>query len=421
MQRSLLSCARLLAVLALLVCGLVALQPSSAVAVDPLYKYFASVGGTKVNALGTTIRSDLTSASSLDGFAFPASSANSLAHVDVPGLLDVGAVESLAEATSAGGTDQIAGTARTAGISLLDGLITADAVTTRAVATQTGTTFAGGSDTTLVNLKIAGADIPIEVGRNFGVTIPGVASVIINESRVNTSGPGIQVIGSAIKVTLLDGLAGAPLGTDIVVNPTTVGFALVDPSSVTPVSGFAYGTKVVARALGLVNVNSGPTALTSVPPGGTGGRTITNATAAADIPNVLSVGAVESTSYATSVPVTADVVNAHNVARVNVLNGLVTAAAVRVSARAQKLGPGPTVKTASSEVVDLRVAGIPLRLSTAPNTKFSLAGIVTITINEQATTANGITVVGLHVVSGFLLGGLAGIDVQVAVANSAAG
>jgi hypothetical protein len=420
MQRSLLSATRLFALLAILVGGLVALQPSSASAA-PLYKYTATAGGTQIRALGTTIRSDLTSVSSLDGFAFPAANANTLANVGVPGLLNVGAVQTSAEATSAAGTDQIVGTANTGAINLLDGAITADAVETTATATQTGTTFAGGSDSDLVNLTIGGTQIPLSVGHNFKIGIPGVALVTLNEQVINTGSAGIQVTGSAIKIELLTGIAGAPIGTTIVVNPVTVGFALVDPLSVTPVSGFAYGTKISASVLGVVNLNSGTTALTTVPLGGTGGRTITNATAAADLPGILSLGAIESTSMATSVPVTGDVLNTHNTGRVNVLNGLVTATAIKVSARATKPAVGATVKTASSQVLDLKVLGIPVKLSAAPNSRFSVLGIVTVTINEQVTTANGITVVGLHVVGGPLLGSLAGVDVQVAVASSSVG
>ncbi len=422
MQRSLRSVTRPLALLALLVGGLVALQPSSALAA-PIYKYNATVGGTQIVALGTAIRSDLTSVAALDGFAFPATNANALANVGVPGLLNVGAVTTKAEATTAAGTDQIVGTARTAAINLLDGLVTADAVETRAYATQTGTTFAGNSDTDLVNLHIAGSDLPLQIGRNFKIGIPGVALVTLNERNVDTTAAGIRVTGSAIKIELLTGLGGAPIGSTIVVNPVSVGFGLVDPLSVTPVSGFAYGTKIAASVLGAVNVNSGATAVTTVPLGGTGGRTLTNATAAVDLPGLLSLGAIESTSMATSLPVTetADVLNTNNTARVNVLNGLVTATAVKASARATRPAGGPTVKTASSQVLDLKVLGIPIKLSAAPNTKYKVLGIVTITVNEQIATANGITVLGLHVVGGPLLGNLAGIDVQVAVASSSAG
>lgn len=421
MQRSLTPVTRILALFGLLACGLVALQPTNAVAADPLYGYTAAAGGTHIRALGTTIRSDLTSASTLGGTSYPAASANTLANVDVPGLLNVGAVETATSATTEAGTNTVTANARTAGISLLDGLITAEAVETKASATQTGTTFAGGSDSKLVDLTVGGTDIPITVSRNFTIGIPGIATVVINESKVDESGPGIKVAGSAIKITLLDGIGGAPIGTVITVNPTYVEFGLVDPLSVTQVGGFAYGTKVTARALGLVNVNSGPTALTSVPSYGTGGRTLVNSTAAADIPGLLSLGVVESTSMATSVPDTADVFNTHETGRVNVANGLVTVDAVRVTARAVKPLVGPVVKTATGEVANLRVLGLPINLKAAPNTRFSIPGIVTITLNEQVSTVNGITVVGLHVVVGPLLGNLAGADVQVAVAHSRAG
>ena len=424
MQRSLLSVTRFLAFVALLAGGLVVLQPSSAVAL-PLYKYNAVAGGTQVRALGTTIRSDLTSVSVLDGYTYPASMSNSLATVGVPNLLNVGAVTTKADATSVAGVDTVVANARTAAINLLDGAITADAVESTATATQSGVgpafDFAGSANSELVNLKIGGTDIPLEVGNNFKIGIPGIAMVTLNEEVIDTTSAGIRVTGSAIKIELLKGIGGAPIGTTIIVNPVSAAFGLIDVSTVLPVSGFAYGTKIAASVLGAVNVNSGPTALSVVPLGGTGGRTNVNATAAVDVPGLVSLGAVESTSMATSVPLTGDVLNTNNTARVNVLNGLVTATAVKVSARATVPVPGPTVKAASSQVLDLKVLGIPLKLSMAPNTKYSVLGIVTITLNQQITTANGITVVGLRVQGGPLLGSLAGADVQVAVASSSAG
>ena len=62
------------------------------------YFYIGHAGGTQVQALGTTIRSDLTAASGVEGFTFPAHDDNRAAGVNVgSGLVKVGVVTTLGE------------------------------------------------------------------------------------------------------------------------------------------------------------------------------------------------------------------------------------------------------------------------------------------------------------------------------------
>ena len=70
--------------------------------------------------------------------------------------------------------------AETADVDLLGGLITADAVDTTSTTTFTGTDFETNSYTQFVNLKISNFDVPINIARNFTLTIPGVAKVVLN-------------------------------------------------------------------------------------------------------------------------------------------------------------------------------------------------------------------------------------------------
>lgn len=417
-----LSLGRALALLSLLAGALVTIQSTQATAADELYRYRASAGGTHVKAVGGTIRSGLTSPSGLGGSTYPASAGNRLAGAGVGNLLRVGAVETAASASRSGGVDRVRADARTAGVSLLDGLIEARAVTTSAVAERDGASFSGGSRSTLLGLTIAGRKIPLAVKRNFKLTVPGIASVVLNESVVDGDSAGIMVTGSAIKVTLLDDFGRAPVGSTIVVNPTSTGFVLTDPTDVTPVGGFAYGTAVSADAANLARAGSGPTALTTVPDGGTSGRPIVNSTAAADVPRLVSAGVVESSSAATSVPVTAEVENRNVIKRLNLLNGLVTADAVRVVAHASKRATGPVVTTASTELVGLQISGIKVRPSVRPNSTIGVPGLLKVSLNEQVETANGITVIGLRVKLRTAIAGLpAGAEIHVAVASSRAG
>ncbi|HWO58596.1 MAG TPA: choice-of-anchor P family protein, partial [Umezawaea sp.] len=104
--------------------------------------------------------------------------------------------------------------ARTAGISLLGGLVTADSVEAKATATDdsAGVVTATGS-TTVGNLRVAGVTI-VNPTVNQTIVIPLAATVIVNE-RVPHPG-GITV--NALHVKLLT-------GTDIVISHarTTLG------------------------------------------------------------------------------------------------------------------------------------------------------------------------------------------------------
>src|SRR4051794_13076279 len=57
------------------------------------YFYIGHAGGTQIQAFGTTIRSDLTAASGVEGYTFPARDDNRVAAVNVAsGLVKVGVV-----------------------------------------------------------------------------------------------------------------------------------------------------------------------------------------------------------------------------------------------------------------------------------------------------------------------------------------
>src|SRR5690242_12435537 len=67
------------------------------------YFYIGHAGGTQVRALGTSIRSDLTAASGVEGYTFPAHDDNRAAGVNVAsGLAKVGVVTTWADAVPVG-------------------------------------------------------------------------------------------------------------------------------------------------------------------------------------------------------------------------------------------------------------------------------------------------------------------------------
>src|SRR4029450_5989080 len=104
--------------------------------------------------LGTGIRSDLTAAAGVQGDTLPASDTNNAAGINVgSGLVRVGAVTTWAKAQARGSTGAKMSTGgRTADISMLGGLIRADAVETVSTATKSSSGLCSNSSTTFVGL-----------------------------------------------------------------------------------------------------------------------------------------------------------------------------------------------------------------------------------------------------------------------------
>ena len=399
--------------------SLVVLPPAANAAV-PL-QYSGTAGGTYVRALGGAVRSDLTSASGVSGTTYPNAMVNTLAHADVlNGLANVGAIDTSMAATNPGGVTVLNGGARTAAVSLLGGAITVEAVETTITARHDGAAdMDGEANTTFVGLKIGNASIPIDVPRGFGITIPGVASVTLNNSKTTVTAGQVNVAGSAIEVTLLGAYGDSPIGTTIQVNPVNVTIEPFIPLTATPVSGFAYGTFVAVGAPPLLRTISGATAAVGMPESGTAGYPLTNSTLAVDLPaRILNVGVVESTCQATSVPITLDGFCSNEVARLSLLNGLIKADAVTAIARITKDGGGVVATHPFSEIANLRVLGLPIKLKAGANTVITVPGVLTLSLNVRAVTPNSTTVTAIRVVLGAPLLGLpAGAVIEVAKAH----
>lgn len=394
--------------------------PAGAAEPDPNtpYAYAGSAGGTYVRVLGSTVESDATAASSIQGTTYPKQASNTIASANVGTLLSAGAVSTETDVTKVGTTITQTSKAQTAGVSLLKGLIKVDALKTITQAKRTGTVLSGSSDTELLGVSIKGKKIPLNVDNNFGVDLPGIASVILNEKKVDIVGGKITVTGSALKVTLLKAYEGSPIGTTVILNPTSSTLAPSVTTS-TQVGGYAYGTYASVNVGSTVKVVSGPSALAATPPGGTYGYDLYNKTAKVNVPLVLQVGAVQSTANAVSGATTADVTHTNEIAGINVLNGLIKASALKVTARSQKTGPGQRINTSSADIANLVIGGKKIAISAQPNTTIKVPGVVSVVINEQTTSSIGAQVVGLHVTLLSPRSGLkAGAEVYVGVAGS---
>lgn len=400
--------------------------PASA-APDPAtpYNYEAHAGGTLIRVVGSTVSSDPTAAASIEGSTasttFPVQHSNSTASVHVGTVANAGVITTTAGATKVGTNLTSTATAETAAVNLLGGLITVDAAKTVTNAHRIGTDLSGDSDTKFVGVTINHKKINLlNVPNNFGINIPGVASVILNESKTVIDGGKVTETGSAVKVTLLKKYEGDPVGSTIAVNPTSATLT-PSPAPSTLVSGIAFGAYVEVTAGSSTSIISGPIGGISTPPGGTFGYDIFNRIVGADIPLVIKSGVIQSRANALTSPNSADVTHEAKIADINVLNGLIKANAITATSRSQKLPTGQHIQTPSSELVGLVIGGKKISLlNTSPGTVITLPGVIRVVINEQTTNALGNQVAALHVTLLSPRSGLkTGAEIYVAVAGSA--
>jgi hypothetical protein len=385
------------------------------------YQYAAYSGGTLVRAVGTTISSDLTAQSAVSGNFVPNSQTNRVASVHAGDLANAGVVETSVKA-EAFGINGVKTTswARTLGVNLLGGLVKADAVETTTVVSGTPLTgLTSEAETKYVNLRIVGVELPVNIPKNYKVSIPGVATIVINASYSQTQDGGILThTGYGLGIWLLNPYQGAPTGSTIILNPTFTGMAPPVPVDQPTVGGYAYGTQVLASVGSDVDGQVGKTATVGVPPGSSGGRIARNTTATVKVPGVINLGAVTSTSQSTASPGYADVTTTNEIAGVNLFNGLITADALKVVSTSKKEN-GVLTRSMKLTFVNLVVAGQPIDINVAPNTTINVAGLGKVVINDQIKTFNANRIRGIYIKLLEPNGGLeTGAEVEVAVAAS---
>lgn len=374
--------------------GVVVLPAPAAQAAPVVYSYAASTGATYVKLYDGVVQSDLTAQSSVTGGAKSSSAKNSTAAVKVFNLADIGAVETKTDAvvsTVLGNTTTtLKSFARVAHVNLLGGLITADAVETNI--STTGRSDGSASYTAnsrLANIKIAGIKLPLNIPKNYSVTIPGIASVTLNYALHGQAERLTGTIGWAIGVTLLKPMGSQPAGVTLLVNPVNQYLSEVDPASGAGLAGQAYGTRVNAHVGDEITVVSDPTARVATPAGSSNGRTLTNSTLAVRVPGVLTTGVISSTTTSNKDAFgNATIRNTNRTAGVNLLNGLVKADAIEVIASG-KLDEGKYTSAMEMKLVRLTVAGKTIPIDVSPNTIINVAGVGEIALNRQEVNTSG--------------------------------
>jgi hypothetical protein len=140
----------------------------------------------------------------------PGATSNGVLNTSLGALGNLGALNTSASGSiAANGTRTAASSSRTANISLLGGLISANEVVTAAQAQQPLTTSGPGQvtvngSTTFTNLRVAGVAIAANPGPNTTVGLLGVGSLVLNEQTSVAGGDGVTV--TALDLTLLTGV-----------------------------------------------------------------------------------------------------------------------------------------------------------------------------------------------------------------------
>lgn len=146
------------------------------------------------------------------------------------------------------------------------------------------------------------------------------------------------------------------------------------------VDGNAYGAEVNVTTLGLLNVTIGPTPVVTLPSTGSAGP-VSQSLATVSALGLISTGVLQVNTVGTP---GSNVQSNATVANVNVPT-ILSASTIGASCGAASDG----TLTGSSNLADLSVGGVKVAANAAPNTVIQLAGLATVTLNEQIETGVG--------------------------------
>ena len=405
----------------------IAAVPMQASADVQHYAYFGATGGTQIQAVGTTISSSMTAMSQIGGVTQPGSTSNKLLTVQAARLASVGTIETSEKSTAAGDGWRLDGNARTAHVSLLDGVIKLDAVETHTTAQFNSNGGSGSSETRFIGLTIAGKTYPVDIAKNTRITVPGIVSVVLNYQQVGVNADGVATQGAGLVVTLLKSAGTAAIGSTIVLNPSFGYVAKSNNPGGLQLGGAAYGSYVEAHVGDEVKVESGVTAFEMMPPSGTNGAVFENHTARVSLPNVLNATAIASTAEGVSSPALNYSKLATRTANVNIFPSLL-GALIHVDAIGSNASVvqenGQTTMTGGTQFLNLTIAGNKIPVDVGPNTTIHVANLGYVTINEQKrvevpNVMHGIQVMALHIVLDTAKAGLPiGAEIQIGVSQA---
>jgi hypothetical protein len=359
--------------------------------------YLPSAYGTYA-FVGNTLLVGQTAPSSLAGMCgtsqYPLTASATAAGVSLPLVVTGGAVN-----TSVSDTYQQAqAQANTASITLLGGLITAQAIT--AVSTTTnddnGNFQVSAVGSNFNNLFVLGHGYNGSVAPNTRINLPLLGYVVLNEQSSSIGSYNAIMTVNMIHVYITVGnLLGLQVGTQVIVSNATSG--MYNELAPGIFSGYSYGTQVTGTVL--ASLESSPTAPETLPCTGTGGAVLTNTQAGVTLPTILSTGTLVDTVESNLTPGLSSGENTSTIQNLNLLNGLVTATLLQGQVDASVDQSITTTLSGQDTFVDIAVLGHPEIIDGIPaNTSVSLAGLGTLYLKRILYTTNSVEVRSLELV-----------------------
>jgi hypothetical protein len=373
---------------------------SATTAAPKSYTYFGGQTYGSIVGLGSLARSGKTAYVPMCTSTIGAKYTDSTAALTVPGLGSIGAVTN--RMVSAGHHNGVSTTAtsRTAGTTMLAGLIKVQALTAtaREFKTKSGKYIPSGS-ASLVKATILGVPLPAVSTPNQKLSLPGLGFIVLNQVTTSNRNGNHTVKVTALRLHLNpDNTLGLPGGA------VTIGHAMASVHDAVShqAYGNAYGT--TANVLGVVK--SGKTASVGMGCGGTGGKTVGNSVAGVNIPSVLQVGGVRSTTRSATHGTRMVATTRSRIAAVNLLGGMIKAQVITARAQAVRNGTHLTRTSTGTSLIGLTIAGQSFAAPTQDMTQ-TIPGLATLYFNHQQNTHTGLQVYALKVVLLKDVGGLA--------------
>ncbi len=382
-------------------------------------QYTADAYGSYAN-VGTVIKAGKSAVVSLGTCGTltpPIANSNTVAAVSVPPYVTTGLVNTTASATDVSGTQTAKSTSDVHSANVLSGLITADEVkAVSATSHDTNGFHVSSVGSSFVKLVVAGVHIAGLPAPNTQIDLVGFGHVILNEqlTKFGSTSASLTVNMIHVFVTLQNPLV--PVGTEIIVAHAASGLSTSIGGTL---DGFAYGTSAKLANVFL----SGQSALIHLGCLGTGGVTKTNSIVSISFPPEFTTGTVTDTAKGTVTSTTATGETTSTVQTANLVDGLVTADAVKADAHSFTDGTTFTFDDAGSSFLNLTVSGHPeINDQVGPNTKVFLAGLGTLWLKREITTPNSIEIRMIEIIVTLEnnYGIPVGTDIRLAVAEASA-
>jgi hypothetical protein len=310
-------------------------------------------------------------------------------------------------------------------LSLLNGLITADAVEAVATADATPTALTTShSGSMLTNLVVAGVAINADVPANTVVALPGVGSVTVKfvaTGAYANQAVGLEVEMLRVQVTESNSL-GLPVGAVLVVAEAYAGYNRVQPAA--SLGGYAETLAVTTDAGALLQEAASAGAFSGIGAcSGTDGATLSSSVANISAGSLLTLEGASTSAFAGPVSGAQVAKTSSTLANVSLLGGLITATSISSVAQESLVGSTSTPSTLGTNFGDLVIAGVSVSANVPANTVVSLPGVGYVVVNEQPAPANGqLQVNGLHIVVNVAnsLGLPVGVEIFVSHAQASA-